>query len=119
MWYGQNLVIKRMLAAGYKTTDQGHCFGLAHMAMQAFFDGVILYQKTRDHRHLFEKPKEIQGQDAAKTMPIILPIALDSEETKPLLINCHTGAYNKTELAQYLDLIKTQLGSNSFSMPRS
>ena len=175
MWYGQNLVIKRMLAAGYKTTDQGHCFGLAHMAMQAFlaedidtfnkrfdvlsetpmndfqndfanlrkkreeliqqgntveakkinekiidmqafFDGVILYQETREHRHLFERPNRIRNQDAAETMPITLPIALDSEETMPDLINCNRGAYNKRELAQYIDLIKTQLGSNSFSL---
>ena len=82
----------------------------------ALFDGIALYQSTKDYKHLFEEPGTVNPQDAAKTMQITLPVTLDSKDNNPTLINCYSGAYNKSELDQYLDIMEKQLGENSFSL---
>ena len=171
---GQGWYINPMKAAGYSLKDGGHCFGMTHMAMQAFlvdedmkafnerliatertpeedfknnftqlrskqnilrqegkieeaseinqfivdmqafFDGIALYQSTKRYQHLFETP--VKGQDAAKTMQITRPVSLDSEESRPVLMSCDSGAYNQSELGEYLALMENKLGKNSFAL---
>ena len=161
----QSWYIDRMKAAGYTLDDGGHCFGLTHMAMQAFlaedmqsfndrlsviertpiedfendfanlrnkddakkttktiinmlafFDGIALYQSTGNYKHLFEEPDKIISQDAHSTIKITLPVTLDSKDNHPALISCHSGAYNKDELKQYIATMEKNLGENSFAL---
>lgn len=164
--------ISRMEAMGYEVKDySGHCFGMSHMSMQAFFceemdafndrlreieripvdgfkndinylikyeqkfreeedqqsadkihdlkvgitalfDGISVYQNTRDHSNLFDTP--VRAQDAEKTLQLTLPVKLNTN--KPVCIRCFSGAYNQDELSQYLTMLQTNLGSNSFAL---
>ncbi len=171
---GQGWYLKSMKAVGYSLKDGGHCFGMAHMAMQAFlvdeemtefdkrlrlierlplsdvennfsklkssqqallekgeieiaeninssitniqafFDGIALYQSTSTYTHLFET--SVKHQDAEKTMAITHPVLMDLEEESPTLVSCDSGAYNQSELETYLELLEKHLGDNSFAL---
>ena len=82
----------------------------------AFFDGIALHQDPKSHKDFFENPDSILRQDAKRTSPLTLPIALDSDDTKPVHINTHTGAYTKDELTTYLTTLEENLGKTSFSL---
>ncbi len=172
---GQGMNVSGEDKSGYKTGDQGHCFGISQMTIQAFlasdlqtfnnrlhviknmsveqfkndfaelraqqrelreqgdlekanqirdlivdisafFDGIILYQKTINYKDLFENEKTVRSQDADKTMQITRPVISDSGHNLPVLLNCHSGAYDKTELKQYLDTLENHIGHHSFGL---
>ena len=170
LWY-----MNRMNALDYKI-DEGHCYGLTIMALQAFlvnemktfnqrlqtiyhipiedfendfenlrkkqeklikegrteeakeinrnivdilafFDSVALHQNPQieDYSELFSG--KVVRQDASKTMPILMPLALDTPETTPVMTNRFSGAYDKQELMIYLESLQKHLGDqHSFSL---
>ncbi len=84
--------------------------------MHALFDGIALYQHTEKYKHLFEEPDRVFLQDTAKTMQLILPLSLSSEDNVPVLIKRYSGAYNRDELAQYLTMLEQLVSENSFAL---
>lgn len=80
----------------------------------AFFDGVVLHQAPYNQQHLFDNP--IYGQDAQRTMEMILPDTLKVEGKNPCIIKAFAGTYTKEELVEYLTLLQHHLGEKSFAL---
>ena len=82
----------------------------------AFFDGVALNQRPNIYLHDEDNQPISKKQDIRKTMLITMPIALETDENKPSIIDAFTGYYNEKDLTDYLNLLKNELGNNLFSL---
>tara|TARA_R110002126_G_scaffold291802_1_gene459190 strand:+ start:92410 stop:93774 length:1365 start_codon:yes stop_codon:yes gene_type:complete len=86
------------------------------LEIQAFFDGLALYQLIGQPQYndLFDQP--VAAQDGKIVMPMVLPISLDSPEAKPVLVEKIFGSYDETEFKEYLMLLKNAMSEQSFAL---
>ena len=82
----------------------------------AFFDGVALHQRPNIYLYDEDNQPISREQNILKTMHISTPIALEKHKNKPSVIATFTGFYNKKDLKNYLNLLKSELGHHSFSL---
>jgi len=84
--------------------------------LYAFFDGVSLHQNP--DMYLYDEdyqPLSIK-QNSQITMPITLPVILETNKRSPSAVASFTGHYNKKDLIDYFSLLKNELGENSFAL---
>jgi hypothetical protein len=88
--------------------------------MTAFFDGIALHHSPGKYVHLISENETkpiLQTQNAQRTMPIVLPVALDTEEKRPVLVKSVYQTYSKAMFIGYLTTLKESLGEhNSFAV---
>lgn len=105
---------KELMAEG--KTDEANQINQDIVDITAFFDGMAIYQAPRLRPELFSNPEGIQGQNAKASAELARPLAFDSEKTRPELLNTHSGAYSKKELATYFSTLEEHLGQSSFAL---
>ena len=72
------------------------------MDVQAFFEGILIYQDPSEYSDYFGPGKTVVGQNVLCSAPLALSKTLENgEHGKIAQVDCFSGAYTETELIEY------------------